>query len=71
MFRGTAQFLVLSLEEKVDISVYFKEDSIEEDILEAKDQLSEIPQVKKIEYVSRQEALERFIKVYWYRRCKG
>jgi cell division transport system permease protein len=62
LFQGTSQFLVSSLQEKVDISVYFKEDSLEEDILQAQSQLSEIPEVKNIEYISRQEALERFIK---------
>ncbi|MBZ9571799.1 ABC transporter permease [Patescibacteria group bacterium] len=58
--QKATRFLILSLQEKVDISVYFKEDSPEEDILELKDEISKIPEVKNIEYVSRTEALERF-----------
>lgn len=61
LFRGTTQSLISSLEEKVDISVYFKEDSPEDDILEAQSQISNILEVKNVEYVSRQETLERFI----------
>ncbi len=61
LFRETTQFLISSLEEKIDISVYFKENSLEKEILKAKTELSKIPEVKDIEYISRQEALGRFI----------
>lgn len=62
LFRGATQFVISSLQEKVDISVYFKEDSPEEDILKAKTEISEISEVKEVEYVSPQEALENFVK---------
>ena len=61
LFQEVTQFLVSGLQEKVDISVYFKESSSEEDILKVKDEVSKIPEVKNVEYVSRAEALERFI----------
>ncbi|MBZ9578368.1 ABC transporter permease [Patescibacteria group bacterium] len=61
LFREVSQFLISDLEEKVDISVYFREDSSTGEILEAKTGLSKIPEVKDIEYISRQEALERFV----------
>ena len=61
LFREASQFLISDLEEKVDISVYFKEDSPTEEILGAKTELSKIPEVKNIEYISREAALERFV----------
>ena len=60
LFQGTIHFLVLDLQEKVDISVYFKKDSLKEDILSVKDEISKVPEVKSVEYISREEALERF-----------
>lgn len=64
LFRGIAGYLISTLEEKVDISVYFKEAAPEEDVLRVKEQISQIPEVKNVEYVSRAEALERFIQRY-------
>ena len=61
LFHQASQFLISGLEEKVDISVYFKEDSSEEDHLKVKGELSKIPEVKDVKYISRQEALEKFI----------
>lgn len=60
IFQKTSQFLISSLEEKIDISVYFKEDSQEGDILKVKDELVKIPEVKEIKYISKEEALEIF-----------
>jgi cell division transport system permease protein len=48
------------LEAKVDISVYFKTDAPEEDILALRDSLTELNEVKSIEYISREQALEEF-----------
>jgi len=61
LFRGTTQFLISTLQEKVDISVYFKTEAPEEEILKAKTEISEIPEVRDVEYISRQQALERFV----------
>ena len=52
--------VLLTLEEKVDITVYFKLDTPENDILKVKDELESFPEVKAVEYVSRDEALIRF-----------
>ena len=59
--KDVNQFLITSLEEKVDVSVYFKENVGEEEILNLKEELSKIPEVKKITYLSRENALEEFI----------
>lgn len=53
--------LMLQLQEKIDISVYFKETALENDILKAKSEIAGVPEVKKVEYVSKQQALEKFI----------
>lgn len=60
--QGIIQVLVLDLQEKVDVSVYFEKDSFEDDILRAKEEIGNIPEVKNVEYISREEALERFTK---------
>lgn len=60
LLRETTQYLVLTLQEKMDISVYFKPESPEEDILEVKEAVEKLPEVKAVEYVSRKEALEKF-----------
>jgi cell division transport system permease protein len=60
LFRGMSSFLMDSLEKKFDISVYFKEDSMETEILKTKDLLLELPEVKSVAYVSQDQALEIF-----------
>lgn len=52
--------LLKTLEEKVDISVYFKLETGEGEIIKVKQELESLDDVKTVEYVSRQDALERF-----------
>jgi cell division transport system permease protein len=59
-FRGLSDFMITSLKNKIDISVYFKDSSLEEEILKAKEMLLELPGVESVESVSREEALEKF-----------
>jgi cell division transport system permease protein len=61
LLKDVSQFLITSLKEKADVSVYFKESANEEDILKVKDLLSQIPEVKKIEYISQKEALKKLM----------
>ena len=61
LFYLSSQFLISSLEAKADISVYFKEDSKEEDILGVKEELTKNFKVKDINYIFKEEALEKFI----------
>ena len=56
-----SQFLIVSLEEKVDISVYLKEDSAESEILDFQEELSKVPEVKEVEYVSQEAAFAEFV----------
>lgn len=55
-----ADALLNDLEEKVDISVYFKLDTPESEILSVKSELEGISDVKSIEYISRDMALAKF-----------
>jgi len=61
LLKDVSQFLISAVQEKADISVYFRESASEEDILEVKEKISEIPEVKNVKYVSKEEALESFV----------
>ncbi len=62
--RDVGGFLITSIKEKTDVSVYFKEDVSEEEILKVKEELLKIPEVKSVEYISREEAFQKFIERY-------
>ncbi|MBN2198063.1 ABC transporter permease [Candidatus Wolfebacteria bacterium] len=49
-----------SLQEKIDISIYFKNDTLEDDVLKIKKSLEGLAEVKKVEYISKDKALEIF-----------
>src|SRR3989344_5868537 len=58
---GISGFLVDELQSKIDITAYFKEDTSEVDILSIKDEiLKNSPDVKGVQYVSKEEALNEF-----------
>lgn len=61
LLRGAADYLISAVREKADITAFFKEDASEEEILKLKAELSKNPAVKKVDYVSKQTALENFI----------
>lgn len=48
------------IQEKIDISIYFKPDTAEDDILKIKEELSVLAEVKNVEYLSKDKALEIF-----------
>src|SRR3989338_4232174 len=52
--------IISSLNEKVDITAYFKINASEEDIFKVKEDLQELDVIKGVEYVSREKALEDF-----------
>jgi len=66
VFVGLILFSVLTtdtinlLKEKIDISVYFKNETSEDNILKIKRSLESLSEVKTIEYISRNEALKIF-----------
>src|SRR3989344_4551862 len=66
VFENLIFFSVLSgsaldvLKDKIDISVYFKIDAKEDDVLKIKRSLESLTEVKAVEYISRDQALELF-----------
>lgn len=61
LFQKTSQVLTGLIKEKMDMYVYFNEDLSSDEILKIQNELSGLSEIKTIEYVSREEALQRFI----------
>ena len=52
---------ILQVQNKIDITAYFKGDALEEDILQVKDQIIQLSlDIKNVEYVSKEQALNTF-----------
>lgn len=60
MVNLVAGVVLNNLQEKIDISVYFKSEAPEEDILIVKSQLEKLVEVKRVDYISREDALLKF-----------
>lgn len=60
LFNFITKGAVQSIQEKVDISVYFKSNASEDSILNIKRSLEGLSEVRLVEYISRDEALEEF-----------
>lgn len=60
-FAGTA---LDALESKIDISVYFKPEAGEEEVLAVRDEIAALPDVAEVQYVSKEEALARFSELH-------
>lgn len=61
LLRDMGNFLVASIQERIDISIYFKDTASEDDILTIKKQIIEFPEIKKVVYVSQDKALNNFV----------
>jgi cell division transport system permease protein len=61
IFKDVAFHIIDNLKEKADVAIYFKEGTKEEEILKLKETLSQFPEIQKIEYVSKEEALQQFL----------
>lgn len=60
-FHGMMTYMTSEIQNKIDIAAYFKEGTIENDILTVKDEILKItPEIKGIEYVSQDQALAIF-----------
>lgn len=64
VLRGVSSFLAATLEESVDVSAYFVDTATEEDISQVRQQLLGIEEVKAVDYVSKEEALKRFVETH-------
>ncbi|MBX4211523.1 MAG: permease-like cell division protein FtsX, partial [Candidatus Yanofskybacteria bacterium] len=55
-----ANTIVTTLKDKVDVTVYFKTNSTEEEMFTVKSDVGKLTAVKFVEYISRDQALEDF-----------
>lgn len=60
IFGEVTEKAVASLQDKIDIVVYFNTNTAEDQILNIKQSLESLSEVKNIDYVSREQALEFF-----------
>lgn len=56
----TANGLIQDVQSKINVSVYFKSDTSEENILAAKKDLESFQEVTEVEYITKEQALEEF-----------
>ena len=61
LLEKTSNFLVTSLSEKVDMAVYFTDEPSSEEINTIQKELSGLAEVKSLQYISKEEALEKFV----------
>ncbi len=61
LIRNISDQLIASLQEKVDVSVYFKKDCPEAEILALQEKLEDVQEIKSVEYVSKDEAMQIFV----------
>ncbi|OGZ17964.1 MAG: hypothetical protein A2V72_00510 [Candidatus Nealsonbacteria bacterium RBG_13_37_56] len=64
LLKPVSDILIGNVQKRVDVSVYLKEDVNTDQIMELRSELSKIPEVKEINYVSKEEALETFIEMH-------
>lgn len=64
LFNVVAKGAVESLQDKIDISVYFKSNVSEDSVLNIKKSLEALVEVKGVQYISRDEALVEFKKAH-------
>ena len=60
MFGHAADVAATSIQDKIDISAYFNTNTSEDQILSIKQALESLSEVKQVEYISRDKALEIF-----------
>jgi len=60
VFNVLTHRIIASVQDKIDISVYFKTDAPEDEVLRIRSTLQTLPEVKTVEYVSKDKALELF-----------
>jgi len=60
IFAAVGRQAVSAIQDKIDISVYFKSNAPEDNILKLKNVLEKLTEVKAVEYISKDEALKIF-----------
>jgi len=60
IFNVMTRTIISSIEDKIDISVYFKSTTGEDDVLRIKSLIQSYPEISKVDYISKDEALAVF-----------
>ncbi|PIR44310.1 hypothetical protein COV23_00480 [Candidatus Wolfebacteria bacterium CG10_big_fil_rev_8_21_14_0_10_31_9] len=60
VFNSVTNIILMDIQDKIDISVYFKIDAPEDSILDVQRSLDSLSEVKSTEYISRDQALKIF-----------
>lgn len=63
MIGITANLLLKNVQDKINISIYFNPSMAEEDILSIKNKIQTYREIKSVEYVSRERALQEFLEM--------
>ncbi len=60
-FHGFSSYLISQVQDKIDITAYFKENTSEQDILSVEAEIKKMsPDIKDIQYVSKEQAMQDF-----------
>lgn len=60
LFNAAARATLVAVQNKIDVSLYVKQEASEDAILTMKSDLERLPEVKSVEYISREKALDLF-----------
>ena len=60
VFNVMTKTIITSIEDKIDVSVFFKSTTAEDDILRIQSNLQGLPEVKSVDYISKDQALQIF-----------
>ncbi|MDD4531765.1 MAG: permease-like cell division protein FtsX, partial [Candidatus Pacebacteria bacterium] len=63
-FQGGVSYLTHQIQDKIDISVTFKSDVARDTILQIRDEVSKLEEVKKVDYVSPEDAYNTFVEAH-------
>ncbi len=61
LFNAAARVALLSIQDKIDVSLYMKPEVVEDNILAIKSDIEKLTEVKSVVYVSREKALDLFL----------
>ena len=60
LFNAAASVALVSVQDKIDVSLYVKITVPEDEVLTMKTELEQLPEVKNVQYISREKALDLF-----------
>ena len=61
MFYGLVNYAIEEVEDQVDVSLFFKEEVTKEEIAAYREEIENLPEVKTVTFVSKEQAYESFV----------